>query len=230
MARGGESPSVLQRVKEEAPKSPDKELKESGGAPVVKPEEEQPKEKVQPTSKQARGECKGVEDTSKQTEERKPLPRRREEVKVIKVRSRTPKRQKEKEKRRRRRRPSTSTDVSGSEVGRKKREDHASQKKGKEIVEKSLEKTHYCEGTPFEAKANTEESEITSHTRASSTREINQFEGDWKEGTPRSGWRGRIPYSSHPRWSTATNKGVRTRRSTLLVKGGMPLRMQQPPG
>lgn len=51
VARGGESPSVLQRVKEEAPKSPDKELKESGGAPVVKPEEEQPKEKVQPTSK-----------------------------------------------------------------------------------------------------------------------------------------------------------------------------------
>ena len=66
-----------------------------------------------------------------QSEEKKVLPRRKDEERTARERSRTPKHQREKEKRKTKKKDSNSRSVSGSVVRRKKREDHISHRSGR---------------------------------------------------------------------------------------------------
>ena len=161
---------------------------------------------------------KGVEETPKGTEERKPLPRRREEEKEVGKRSRSPKRRQEKEKRRRKRGDSRSGEVSGSEVRRQKREGVTSQKERKERTEEATPKSPAIEREPYLRPRPTQRRPRSPHTPERPPPERSSGSKGKSKGKPQgSGWRGRVPYSSHPRWTQGTNKGI-TKRAKQELK------------
>ena len=161
--------------------------------------------------------AKGVTGTPKAAEERKPLPRRRDEEKEPKKRSRSHKRRQEKDKRRHRRGDSRSPEVSGSEVRKQKREvaDSQKEKKGKAEEEGTKE-------TPIERETYLRPRPTSRRPRSPHTPErppparSSGSKGSGKGKPQGSGWRGRVPYSNHPRWTQGTNKGVTKRAKQEL--------------
>ena len=211
--KGQESPKRSGETKEEAVESGQGDTKpsrksageETGVSPYLQAKEEPEKS------------TKGVEGSRKATEERKPLPRRREEEKDNKKRSRSPKRRQEKDKRRRRRGDSRSAEVSGSEVRRQKREPADSQKEKKDRAEEAATKETPIEREPFLRPRPTQRRPRSPHTpERPPPQRSSGAKGESKGKSKGSGWRGRVPYSDHPRWTQGTNKGITKRAKQEL--------------
>ena len=211
--KGDTPPKKRTKAKEEAAEVSGKDSRTSrrsppqvtGVSPYLQPKEEGEKED------------KGVSTTPKRTEDRRPLPRRREEEKEPVRSSRTPKRRQEKEKKRRRREDSRSGELSGSEVRKQKREVADSQKEKKEKAEETVVRDPAIEREPHLRPRPTQRQPRSPHTperpppgRSSGSK------GGSKGKSQGSGWRGKVPYSSHPRWTQGTNKGITKRAKQEL--------------
>ena len=211
--KGEASPRLPAETKEEVVEGNAEETKPSANTTVeekgVSPYLQSKEEKEEST--------KGVETTPRSTEERKPLPRRREEEKEGTKRSRSPKRRQEKDKRRRRRGDSRSAEVSGSEVRRQKREATDSQKEKKEKAEENTAKDPAIEREPYLRPRPTQRRPRSPHTPERPPPERSSGSKGGGKGKPQgSGWRGPVPYSSHPRWTQGTNKGITKRAKQEL--------------
>ena len=224
-AKGESSPSKASKG-EGSPKPTEGEKKEKSskargedrGRKAV-PKEEKPRSKEKEEREEAEGaEKKEVrEKTVHVVEEKKTLPKRKEEDKSKRSRSRTPKHQKEKEKRKDKKKDSKSRSVSGSVVRKKKREDYISQRP-------------VCEETPGSARPSSGIQRETYLRPRPSRREprsprtpdhppprVPPVQPGGGPGAPQgSGWRGSIPYSHHPRWTESTNKGITKRAKQEL--------------
>ena len=230
--KGVETPSPKERVKaskgEGSPKKSGRE-KEEKADEAAEEREQGRREPVEqpivspylPTKEEVEERGKTTEAEAKSPEERKPLPRRREEERSTRGRSRTPKRRNEKEKKRERRRKADSSDVSGSEVRKKKRETHTSQKEKEEKSEPTSPKAALVEREPYLRPRPTQRKKRSPHTPDRPPPSLtSRSKGGGKEKQKGSGWRGRIPYSSHPRWTQGTNKGVTKRAKQELRDRG----------
>ena len=203
-AKGEKSPKRAERATASTDEKEEKSIKvgEENKSPYLKPKEEKDR---------------GVSTTPKKTEDRKPLPRRREEEKETVKRSRTPKRRQEKEKKKRKRGGSRSGEVSGSEVRRQKREAADSQKEKNERVEEEAEKESTIEREAYLRPRPTQRRPRSPHTPERPPPGRSSSSKGGGQGKPQgSGWRGRIPYSSHPRWTQGTNKGITKRAKQEL--------------
>ena len=210
--KGEASPKPPAEAKEETVESKPKEAKPSASTTVeekgVSPYLQLKEEKEEST--------KGVATPPRATEERKPLPRRKEEEKEGSKRSRSPKRRQEKEKKRRRRRDSRSGEVSGSEVRRQKRETTGSQKEKRE-KEEITAKDPAIEREPYLRPRPTQRRPRSPHTPERPPPERSSGSKGGGKGKPQGkGWRGPVPYSSHPRWTQGTNKGITKRAKQEL--------------
>ena len=204
--KGEASPRLHSGERRRKSQSPKKEAKEKEQTEESKkPEESEKKEEVT--------------RTVQQSEEKKVLPKRREEERTKRERSRTPKHQKEKEKRKAKKRDSNSRSVSGSVVRRKKREDHTSHKPEKEEEEKrakpssGIQRESYLRPRPSRREAR---SPRTPDHPPPKGPPVAPGQG---RGVPQGkGWQGRVPYSHHPRWTESTNKGVTKRAKQELYE------------
>ena len=215
-AKGEASPSRPEVKKKKGEDSPKVSVDEKEGKPTEVGEEDKspylkPKEEKEEKDR-------GVSTTPKKTEDRKPLPRRREEEKETAKRSRTPKRRQEKEKKKRKRGDSRSGEVSGSEVRKQKREAADSQREKKEKVDEQTAKESTIEREAYLRPRPTQRRPRSPHTPERPPPERSSGSKGKSKGKPQgSGWRGRVPYSSHPRWTQGTNKGI-TKRAKQELK------------
>ena len=147
-----------------------------------------------------------------QSEEKKALPRRREEDRSRRERSKTPNYQKEKDKRKKRKKESGSRSVSGSDVRKKKREDFDSQRgdrredESKARPSSGIQREGYLRPRPSQREPRSPKTPDHPPPRATSS-----HPGGGRGSGQGKGWRGAIPYSHHPRWTEGTNKGVTKR-------------------
>ena len=222
--KGAAAPSKPLKKKEPkgeaSPRATEVEKKEKGRKPDSPPVRSQKSD----SSKEERSEKKVNIKEEKQkpiepskSEGNKVLPKKKEDEEQKKPRSRTPLRQKEKDKRKKDKKESRSLSVSGSRTRKKKREDHSPQKaevrEGKSEARPSsgIQREAYLRPRPSQREARSPRTPDHPPPRTSL---IPPATG---RGVDRGqGWRGPIPYSSHPRWSEGTNKGVTKRAKQEL--------------
>lgn len=194
--KGGETPKSRSGEKSKEEKSPKKEVEEKKD--IEKEEKEKPVD-------------------SERSEGSKTLPKKKEEEERKKPRDKTPQRQREKDKKKRERKDSRSRSVSGSRTRRKKREDHSPRfeaaRGGRDTVRPSsgIQREPYLRPRPSQREPRSPRTPDHPPPRAPL---IPPAAG--RGAIPRTGWRGPVPYSSHPRWSEGTNKGVTKRAKQEL--------------
>ena len=225
VVKGESSPSKGSNG-EKSPKAEEAERSEKGRkirgeekAKKAGPEEEKKK------SREKEGGAGGVNAEKKEApakgvyvvEEKKSLPKRKEESKSKRSRSKTPRHQKEKEKRKDRKRDSKSRSVSGSAVRKKKREDYISQKPVCEEIPGSakpssgIQRETYLRPRPSRREPRSPRTPDRPPPRVPPVQP-----GGGRGAAQGSGWRGSIPYSHHPRWTESTNKGITKRAKQEL--------------
>ena len=223
--RGDSSPNKDSKG-ESSPKAREVEKKEDSSKDTKEAKEKKvslKEEKQKPREKEAREAVEGKEKKEAQAkfvhvvEEKKSLPKKKEENKSKRSRSRTPKHQKEKDKRKEKKKDSKSRSVSGSTVRRKKREDFTSHRSE-------------CEGGAGSAKPSSgiqREAYLRPRPSRREPRSLRTPDhppprtppfqpGGGRGAEQGTGWRGSIPYSHHPRWTEATNKGITKRAKQEL--------------
>ena len=204
-SKGEKSPKAKSGNKEAGEETPE------GSKKLESPKEEKEERKVN-----IKEEKQKAVETGK-SEGSKVLPKRKEEEEKKRARSRTPVRQREKDKRKKDKKDSRSGSVSGSRTRKKKREDHSPQKAE---VKEARSEARPSSGIQREAYLRPRPSQR--ETRAPRTPDhppprTSLIPPATGRGIDRGqGWRGPVPYSSHPRWSEGTNKGVTKRAKQEL--------------
>ena len=150
-------------------------------------------------------------------EEKKSLPKRREEDKSRRGRSWTPRHQREKDTRKEKKKDSRSKSVSGSIVRKKKREDLISHRKEAEENQSTAQPSSGIQREPYlRPRPSRREPRSPRTPDHPPPREPPVQPGRGRGGEKGKGWRGAIPYSQHPRWTESTNKGITKRAKQEL--------------
>ena len=215
---GKGEPSPKKKTAEETPKgekSPKASDKEEKKRKDTSPEKEvaakKPKE-----AQEAVEEKTSKPKVVQVVEEKKSLPKRKEEDRSRRGRSRTPKYQKEKDKRKEKK-DSRSKSVSGSIVRKKKREDLISHRKEGEESQSAarpssgIQREAYLRPRPSRREPRSPRTPDYPPPRAPPVQP-----GRGRGGEQGKGWRGSVPYSHHPRWTESTNKGITKRAKQEL--------------
>ena len=223
--KGESSPSKFSRG-DSSPKPPEVEKKEKGAK--VSGEDKEKKaslkeEKQRAKEKEAREAVEGREKKEAQpkfvhvVEEKKALPKKKEEDKPKRSRSRTPKHQKEEDKRKERKKDSKSRSVSGSIVRKKKREDLTSHRSACEGTSGSAKPSSGIQREAYLRPRPSRREPRSPRTPGHPPPRTPPVQPGGGRGTEQgTGWRGSIPYSHHPRWTEGTNKGITKRAKQEL--------------
>ena len=218
----GKGEASPKRKTEEKPLKGEKSPKPTAGEKKKK-DQKAGKEDTERKEKEVREEVEGGEKKETQVktvhlvEEKKALPKKKEEDKPRRSRSRTPRYQKEKDKRKDKKKDSKSRSVSGSIVRKKKREDFTSHRPACEETSGSakpssgIQRETYLRPRPSRREPRSPRTPDHPPPRAPPVQP-----GGGRGSGQGTGWRGSTPHSHHPRWSESTNKGITKRAKQEL--------------